>query len=464
MTRPGTQFRLERAKRPIRLVKIIGSPGGEGSVWETDVPGLLAKIYHKIDSNNHRKLICMIGQAPVYVVDGHLIFAWPEDILLNSRGQCVGFVMKRVVDALPLSDIFNPANRRYHNFDNFGFGNLLVVTKNMASASYVLHEHGYVIGDFLPTNFLVLKDGKVSFIDIDSKQVRNNKTKELFHCRVCWDQALAPELLDSDLSRTERTKYADYFQFGIIASLILRCSAHPYGGIWQGPGEMPDIATLVKKNECVYRPGSKLLSHPNEPALASLHPTLMQLLTDCFVTGHSRPEKRPTFQAWIDGCDEAIKNLVSCDTYSALHHYDNSNKKCPWCWLLDDRGIDYFNAKANGKSARRSIKKAASSPPTSSHANKVHASLHAGQPSGGGFGFGIGIAIVLLAIVFLIGVAGSGSSSHTSSTYTGPSNSSPSRSPSKSRSAAIKGTEKVTPTDDDEVRVYSWGLPIDLDE
>ena len=137
---------------------------GEGEVWRTDRPGLLAKIYHVPASHEKEKLAQMkdrVAKLEVMVKrvpkdpnahQNHISFAWPQSILKNSGGEVVGFLMPEVENSLDLLKVCTPIVRRKLGVDaNWYF--LHVVARNIAGIIQAIHDEGYVLGD-ITANFV----------------------------------------------------------------------------------------------------------------------------------------------------------------------------------------------------------------------------------------------------------------------------------------------------------------------
>src|SRR5438128_202066 len=139
--------------------------GGEGTVYEiSGQPDLVLKIYpDKLDAAKIHKLELMASFTHAKVKE---YAAWPLDTVTDSKGYTVGFVMKKLVNYVPLHMLFSPMDRK-KMFPDKGYNFLVHVAKNLASAFYTLHAAGLIIGDVNEGNILVNSQGMVAFIDCD---------------------------------------------------------------------------------------------------------------------------------------------------------------------------------------------------------------------------------------------------------------------------------------------------------
>ena len=75
--------------------------GGEGQVHPViDRQDLVAKIFDKDMPGYEEKLRWMIAHPPrdPGTSSGHRSIAWPQEILWDSRGNMVGYLMPRIAD------------------------------------------------------------------------------------------------------------------------------------------------------------------------------------------------------------------------------------------------------------------------------------------------------------------------------------------------------------------------------
>src|ERR1017187_1253120 len=107
---------LQRRHEPITLLEtqVLGS-GGQARVFPVEAhPEWAAKVYHKPDFRHAAKLAVMVAdpsEDPM-AARGHASIAWPLDLLVDSAGTVVGFLMPRVNGTRPMIDYFNPKTRR----------------------------------------------------------------------------------------------------------------------------------------------------------------------------------------------------------------------------------------------------------------------------------------------------------------------------------------------------------------
>jgi WD40 repeat protein len=337
----------------IRLVKTIAS-SGEGVVWETSQPGIIAKVYHQPTKERIRKLQVMIAHPPQNPMahHHHLTFAWPQDILQDQRGSALGFTMPMIDDSLKLSMIYNPRLRN-RKAPRFNWKYLHTTARNIALAIHSLHTEGYVIGDIKPQNMLVNQSALISIIDTDSFQVRNPSTGESYRCLVGSEGFTPPELLGKDLATIDQTEIHDRFRLGVMIYLLL-FGDHPFKGKWSGAGESPQPSDLVRQGHWPFAPGSLIKPGPTTIPLSVVHLALQTCFQNCFTQGYHNPQLRPSAMDWAKALGQAVAELTTCNL-EPNHLYARHYGRCYWCERKSALKVDIFNP---------TIRKVAPKPPT----------------------------------------------------------------------------------------------------
>jgi WD40 repeat protein len=327
--------------RSIVLEKKLAS-SGEGTVWTTSLPGFLAKLYHTPTPDHVEKLRVMIAHPPQNPMRHHyhVTFAWPQDLLQNAQGQCLGFLMPEIVDGVKLSLIYN-AKLRNRKAPRFNWYYLHTAALNFALSLKSLHDEGYVVGDIKPQNLLVNSRALISVIDADSFQVRDPLTKTLYRCPVGSEGFTPVELLGKELSTLDQTEVHDRFRLGVMIFMLL-FGDQPFKGKWIGKGESPQPAELIRQGYWPYAPNSMVQPGPNTIPLSIIHPQLQVCFQRCFTEGHRNPLARPSAQDWSDALKLAIPDLRMCHLENN-HYYSRIYGRCYWCDRRSSVGLDVFS-------------------------------------------------------------------------------------------------------------------------
>jgi DNA-binding helix-hairpin-helix protein with protein kinase domain len=314
---------------------------GEGEVWRTSRKRILAKIYHVPDETRGQKLSIMINNAPIdpNAHKNHVSFAWPTSTLKNDQGEVIGFLMPEIVGGKPLVNICNPSRRKRLGLEvDWRF--LHVVARNVAALVQSIHKRGYVIGDIKLQNILVNDRALPSIIDIDSFQVENPNTGQIYRCPVASEGFTPAELLGKDISSIEQQEVHDRFRLGVVIYHLL-FGNHPFQGQWKELGEPPELNELIRDGFWPYALTPAIRPSNRTIPLQIIDPAIQQCFLKCFNEGHLKSSARPTAGEWVEALDKASNKLLNCDKWSS-HYYSPNDKHCYWCQRADLLGVDIF--------------------------------------------------------------------------------------------------------------------------
>jgi DNA-binding helix-hairpin-helix protein with protein kinase domain len=326
--------------KSISLVKEIAK-GGEGTVWQTNRSGYLAKIYHQPNPEQIQKLKLMIANPPQNPTAGqnHIAISWPTDLIKDNRGNGVGFLMPEIKNAKELICVYHPRNRKTHA-PAFNWYCLHIIALNLVSIVRSIHAKNYVIGDISVKNILVNDRSLVSLIDTDSFQVTDPNTRQVYRCHVGSEGFTPPELIGKKLSQLTQTRYNDRFRLAVIIHYLL-FGYHPFMGKWTGSGDPPGQDEAVSQGDWPYGKNSSLEPSPNTIPLQILHPELEKCFLKCFNDAHKSPTSRPSPEDWFKALQLAINDLVVCSR-NKNHVYSKRLSHCYWCDRENTLGVDIF--------------------------------------------------------------------------------------------------------------------------
>jgi serine/threonine protein kinase len=313
--------------------------GGEGEIRRLhQSPHQVAKVYFQRSSEKRRKLEVMIAAPPADPArpQGHSSIAWPDELVFDTTGDFVGFLMPWIDTgrSRKLIDIYSPTDYP----KGLTWADLLLVARNVAVALSALHARGYVIGDLNEANILVADNGFITFVDCDSIQVPDPASGKVFRCPVGRGEYTAPELQGVPFDSVDRSPETDAFALAVVIGQLLLLGRHPFSG---GPN---------RKIEDNIRSGASFLftlgaqSPTGTPPPSILPPRVLALLIRCFRDGHSNPAARPSTTEWGDALDDARRNLRTCPIRQ-IHRYHGHLAECPWCGNERQHGFDPFTYK-----------------------------------------------------------------------------------------------------------------------
>ncbi|MFN7759432.1 MAG: protein kinase domain-containing protein [Pseudanabaena sp.] len=318
-------------KSYIFLKSPIGS-GGEANIYTVQINSeLVAKVYHQPHGDYARQLAFMVANPPVdpLAKEGRVSIAWATE-LVTDLGLVVGFLMPKLdtSKAKPIFQYYNPSERRKES-PTFSYVSLLRTARNLARAVRSVHSRGYVIGDVNESNVLVAEDAIVTLVDTDSFQVNDGTT--VYRCTVGKPEYTPPELQGMSFRDVDRSVEHDLFGLGVLIYQLLMEGTHPFGGVFRGQGEAPELQERIKAGHFPHgRRGIPYKPMPLAPSFQMLPVALQELFLLCFEVGHGNPAARPTAEVWSKALGVAEDGLVRCGV-NGQHYYSGHLGVCPWC-------------------------------------------------------------------------------------------------------------------------------------
>ncbi|MEI2578641.1 helix-hairpin-helix domain-containing protein [Scytonema sp. PRP1] len=303
---------------------------GEGRIFRTSRNGYLAKIYHSVDQEKINKLWVMMKHPPIdpAASRGHTSIAWPNALLEDDHGRCLGFLMPLIQDGQTLINVYNPEMRK-KNAAGFNWLYLHTTALNIATVLQALHAYNYVVGDLKPENLLVNAKGLVSIIDTDSFQIIDPNTGKVYRSPVASPEYTPHEMFGKDFQVVDRSEVQDRFGLAVIIWLLL-FGYHPFSGKWVGIGDQSNPDERIRNGHWMYGSTAMIRPGPSSMPLNILHPTLQLYFRQCFDNGHSNPNSRPSAAAWVKALSSAKENLRNC-SFEQEHYYSQNYGKCYWC-------------------------------------------------------------------------------------------------------------------------------------
>jgi len=182
--------------------------GGEGEIYAKN--GVVYKIC------DPGKMIPEAKIAELAVLtDPHIIR--PEEVLLDTSGQPVGYTSKFVDNCYVLCQLFTKAFRLRNNV---GPDTVFKLVQQMRDTIKFVHSKGILIVDLNELNFLVDDQFKdVFFIDVNSYQTRTHPAT-----------AIMDSIRDRQMkTRSDINQGTDWFSFAIV-SFQMQVGIHPFKG------------------------------------------------------------------------------------------------------------------------------------------------------------------------------------------------------------------------------------------
>lgn len=204
--------------------------GGEGDVYIKG--GYAYKIYH-----DQKKAIGEEKFKELSQLDKENIIK-PESLLLDNKGNIIGYMMKAIPKCYSLSRLVTNDFRSQYNISN---DQILNIIQQMKETFEFIHNKGCLVVDGNEMNYLVSEDfSKVYFIDVDSYQTKTSPAN-----------AYSISTLDPLINKNQKfTSESDWFIFAIISCTLL-VGIHPFKGAYKG------LSLNIKKGDVKSRMESK---------------------------------------------------------------------------------------------------------------------------------------------------------------------------------------------------------------
>lgn len=193
------------------------SRGGEGTIFKTD-SGKVCKVYHKDrrTAQLREKLELMVSMQL-----RHPAICWPEEVVCDSKGDFVGYLMPQASGhELQTSVFIKP--RLESTFPGWTREHLVTLAQTILDAVAFLHEKGVLIGDINGRNILVEDEKTVYLVDADSYQVGPHR------CSVGIPHFLAPELQGKDLKSVTREPRHEHFAVATLVFMLMMPGKPPF--------------------------------------------------------------------------------------------------------------------------------------------------------------------------------------------------------------------------------------------
>ncbi|MDT5028778.1 MAG: hypothetical protein QOE61_5204, partial [Micromonosporaceae bacterium] len=337
----SSRFRDEQG-RVLQLGPKLGE-GGEGAVYRLAGQNSQAiKVYAAPLTAERAQKIRILAQ--LNQPDLRRFTAWPSGLVMDENGRARGLLLPVVEQGKDIHHLYTPSSRRQH-FPVATWRFLVHVSGNVARAFHAVHDRDLVIGDVNPGSILVLGDGTVRLIDVDSFQVPVPNERPLL-CTVAVPLFLPPELQKAQLNSVVRTSNHDAFGLAITIFQLLMLGRHPYAGRYLGAGEMT-IERAITEHRFAYgvQAVNRDMQRPPNTVGMEILPAPVAALFESAFAPTAGQRRRPSAEDWVQALDQMAAGLRQCGR-SPAHHYSQSSSTCPWCAFEQATNVLLFAAPA----------------------------------------------------------------------------------------------------------------------
>lgn len=323
----------DRHFEKITLGKLLNKGGAAGKVFEiADKPNKVAKIFHERQkSNTNRlKLEAMVmnnPNIPSVVAHGveYVQVAWPEAVLEDDEGYCVGYMMPFIntSEAVSLDHLMQSAVRSKLGLsDKYEYR--VMAAYNVALMVASLHRYGHYIIDLKPANvFIYKKTMTVAVFDCDGFSIKGEQAR--FPAEFVSEEYIYPEGMEQACE--EMGEEQDKFALAVIIFKLLNNGIHPFSGVVKKNADSNlSIQERIAGYHYAYGMWSDNYQAPHPYSIHEFLPlSTMKLFDRAFVKGQTRP----TALEWQTELDYLLKNIKHCKKNP--NHAYFTNKGCGLC-------------------------------------------------------------------------------------------------------------------------------------
>lgn len=317
----------------LTLGKLLNKGGAAGKVYEVvGQPAKVAKIFHERQkSNTNRlKLEAMVmnnPNIPSVTAGGveYVQIAWPEAVLEDDEGYCVGYMMPFIntAEAVSLDHLMQGAVRAKLGLsDKYEYR--VMAAYNVALMVASLHKYGHYIIDLKPSNVSIYKKTMtVAVFDCDGFSIQGEQAR--FPAEFVSEEYIYPEGMQQACE--EMGEEQDKFALAVIIFKLLNNGIHPFSGVVKKNADSAlSIQERIEQYHYAYGMWGDSYQAPHP---YSVHTFLPQSTLKLFDRAFVRGQKRPTATEWQVELDYLLRNLKHCKKNP--NHAYFTNKGCGLC-------------------------------------------------------------------------------------------------------------------------------------
>ncbi len=317
----------------LTLGKLLNKGGAAGKVYEiVGQPAKVAKIFHERQkSNTNRlKLEAMVmnnPNIPSVTAGGveYVQIAWPEAVLEDDEGYCVGYMMPFIntAEAVSLDHLMQGAVRAKLGLsDKYEYR--VMAAYNVALMVASLHKYGHYIIDLKPSNVSIYKKTMtVAVFDCDGFSIQGEQAR--FPAEFVSEEYIYPEGMQQACE--EMGEEQDKFALAVIIFKLLNNGIHPFSGVVKKNADSAlSIQERIEQYHYAYGMWGDSYQAPHPYSIHAFLPqNTLKLFDRAFVKG----QKRPTAAEWQAELDYLLRNLKHCK--KKPNHAYFTNKGCGLC-------------------------------------------------------------------------------------------------------------------------------------
>ncbi|MBE6454129.1 MAG: hypothetical protein E7017_04505 [Alphaproteobacteria bacterium] len=331
----------------ITLGKLINKGGASGKIYLVEGrPESVVKIFHNTEKSatNRQKLQAMLLNKPDFpaVMSGgkeYIQIAWPEALLDDEKGFCVGYMMPLIdmESAVSLDHLMQKAIRKKLGLSE-KYVYRVFAAYNVASMVAALHECGHYVIDLKPSNLAVYKENMlVAMVDCDGFSIKGELGR--YPAEFVSEEYIYPEGMKQ--SCEEMGEEQDRFALAVIMFRLLNNGIHPFSGTPKNQNaDMMTIQTRIEQYHYAYGlwPDKYQYPHPY-----SIHEYFNKETLELFERAFTKGCQRPSAREWQDHLWKLMHGLKQCKNNS--NHSYFISKGCGLCSIDDKFNRDLSDIK-----------------------------------------------------------------------------------------------------------------------
>lgn len=337
-----TAVYADGSNEKVNIGKMINKGGASGKIYLLEgKDDLVAKIFHNTSNSaaNRQKLQAMLLNKPDFLAttvnqEKYIQIAWPEALLDDERGYCVGYIMP-LIDmnkAVSLDHFMQKAVRQKLGLsENYAYR--VFAAYNVALMINALHKCEHYVIDLKPSNIYVYKESMlVAMLDCDGFSIKGEILR--YPAEFVSEEYIYPEGMN--LSCAEMGEEQDLFALAVIIFRLLNNGIHPFSGTPKDNRQtMLTIQNRIEQYHYAYGvwPDSYQYPHPY-----SIHEYFNKETLELFERAFCKDCKRPTAFEWQEHLWKLMHSLKKC--HNNPNHAYFTSKGCGLC-LIDSK----FNKK-----------------------------------------------------------------------------------------------------------------------
>ncbi len=317
----------------IVLGPMVNKGGASGKIFLVDGrEDKVVKIFHDVkkSATNRKKLQAMLLNKPnfdaVEIGENKFVqIAWPEALLDDEKGFCVGYMMPLInmEKAVSLDHLMQKATRKKLGLSE-KYAYRVYAAYNVASMITALHKCGHFVIDLKPSNLSVYKENMlVAMVDCDGFSIKGENIR--YPAEFVSEEYIYPEGMK--LSCEDMGEEQDKFALAVIIFRLLNNGIHPFSGTpKKNNSEMLTIQTRIERHHYAYGLWPDKYQYPHPYSIHEyFHQETLALFERAFVKGG----ERPSAYEWQEHLWKMMHNLKQCK--NDKNHAFFTSKGCGLC-------------------------------------------------------------------------------------------------------------------------------------